>query len=359
MKLNKLTHIISLLTCLLIIAAVAINRDQRIAGYELAPKQTKEPQANDTIRVLDDGTTVINTTALGKEIIGYGGPVPLEVHIKDGKVAEVITLTNSETPSFFDKAKKLLPNWTGKTVEEASKVQVDAVSGATFSSNAVIGNMHAALQYAGSHKQNEEPEEASYFSMKNIAGLIVVLMAATLPLFWRNRRYRMLQLCLNIVVLGLWCGTFISYTSIVKFMANGISLNTALIPAIMLITAFVYPLFGKTNYYCNNICPFGSLQELAGKCNKSHKLHIPGSVNKMLVRLREVLWAVLTLVMLCGVGFEWMDYELFSAFLIISASWIVIALAVVFILLSVFVPHPYCRFVCPTGSLFKISQNSK
>jgi len=36
-----------------------------------------------------------------------------------------------------------------------------------------------------------------------------------------------------------------------------------------------------------------------------------------------------------------------------------LVLGVIVVILSVFVPHPYCRFVCPTGTLFKIVQNPK
>jgi polyferredoxin len=63
--------------------------------------------------------------------------------------------------------------------------------------------------------------------------------------------------------------------------------------------------------------------------------------------------------MLTGTGFEWMDYELFSAFIFQSAATVVIVLAIVFVVLSVFVTRPYCRFVCPTGTLFKLAEGNK
>jgi polyferredoxin len=65
------------------------------------------------------------------------------------------------------------------------------------------------------------------------------------------------------------------------------------------------------------------------------------------------------LVMWCGVWFDWMNYELFSAFLFNQAAWGVIVAALLFVALSFVVQRPYCRFVCPTGSLFRIAQNSK
>ena len=37
-----------------------------------------------------------------------------------------------------------------------------------------------------------------------------------------------------------------------------------------------------------------------------------------------------------------------------SASWVVIAIALAFAFLSAIVMRPYCRFVCPMGSMFKV-----
>ena len=121
-------------------------------------------------------------------------------------------------------------------------MKVDGVTGATYSSNAIIGNMKAGLQYAA-----KNVKETSFFDKldlraKTIIGFIVVLMAAIIPLFVKNKRYRVFQLLLNFVVLGLWGGTFISWSVLVGFMSGGMNVWISLIPIIMLITAFIYPL---------------------------------------------------------------------------------------------------------------------
>ena len=61
----------------------------------------------------------------------------------------------------------------------------------------------------------------------------------------------------------------------------------------------------------------------------------------------------------CGVDFEIMNYEVFSAFLFDSASVAVLIMAVLFLALSIFTPRPYCRFVCPTGAILTVSQKTK
>ncbi|MBQ2030550.1 MAG: FMN-binding protein, partial [Bacteroidaceae bacterium] len=47
-------------------------------------------------------------------------------------------------PEFFVYVKPLLKAWNGKTLREAAHFKPDAVSGATFSSDAVIKTVNAA-----------------------------------------------------------------------------------------------------------------------------------------------------------------------------------------------------------------------
>ncbi|MGI6243406.1 MAG: FMN-binding protein [Prevotella sp.] len=358
---KKLEQIVLLVTCLAIMVVCAIQRDGQVWGHELAEASqadTTSHAAINPITVLDDGTTIINTTSLGKDIIGYAGPVPLEIHLKEGTISEVIALDNNETPEFFEEAEQILTRWNGKEVEEAQAVKVDAVSGATFTSRAIIQNVQVGLQYASQNATTPSIFDKLDLSLKNIAGLIVVLMAAIIPLFFRNKTYRTVQLTLNVIVLGLWCGTFLNWSMFVGYMSNGINVWISLIPMVMLITAFVYPLFGKKSYYCTNVCPFGSIQDLAGKTNhKKWKMGV--KTVKRLRYFRQALFAVLMILMLTGVGFEWMDYEVFSAFIFQSAAVTVMIMAVVFVLLAIFIPRPYCRFVCPTGTLVKLSEGNK
>lgn len=352
---KKVKQIALLLVCIILVMGAAYQRDGRIFGKEQTTTTQDTIQAAEPMRTLDDGTRVINTSTLGKDITGYAGRVPLEIYLsQEGKIVQVKALKNTETPEFFHEAKALLTKWNGKTPEEALALKVDAVSGATFSSRAIIGNMKVGLAYAAKNAKEPSIWEKFDLSIKTIAGLIVVLMAAIIPLYYKSKKYRTIQQILNTIVLGFWSGSFLSYTLFLSYASNGINWYVSIIPIIMLITAFIYPLFGKKNYYCNYICPCGSLQELVGKTSKK-KWKIKSMYIVMLNRFRKILWATVTVLMLCGIGFEWMDYEIFSAFIFTSASVVVLILAAIFILLSYFVPRPYCRFVCPTGTFIKMA----
>lgn len=109
-----------------------------------APAQVMSRQA--------DGTYVVNTTTLCRTR-GYVGTTPLEVYIRKNRVVKVVALPNRESPKYFAKVKsQLLSAWNGKKVGKARKLEVDAVTGATFSSKAVMANVKAALEYYKMHK---------------------------------------------------------------------------------------------------------------------------------------------------------------------------------------------------------------
>ncbi len=107
----------------------------------------------DDTMIKEDGMIVINTTTLGKDVEGYAGPTPVKVYIKNNKVEKIEFLKTQETPKYYLKVKKALAEkWNGLKVKDASKQQVDVVTGATFSSEAVIKNVQLGLDYYQSHK---------------------------------------------------------------------------------------------------------------------------------------------------------------------------------------------------------------
>lgn len=109
--------------------------------------------AGDETMTKEDGMTVINTTTIGKDIEGYAGPTPLKVYIKKNKVQKIEFLKSFESPKYYVKVKNALQEmWNGKSVKDAKNLQVDAVTGATFSSEAVIKNVQLALDYYQQHK---------------------------------------------------------------------------------------------------------------------------------------------------------------------------------------------------------------
>lgn len=123
---------------IIVIAAVAMIS----AGQQNSPI-TKE-----------NGTDVINTTTFAKDVEGYNGAVPVKIYIKKNKIEKIELLKNQETPKYLAMVKKSLLNaWDGLTVKNAKAKKVDAVTGATFTSEALIENVNKGLDYYQKNKK--------------------------------------------------------------------------------------------------------------------------------------------------------------------------------------------------------------
>lgn len=198
-------QLLSLFICLVIVSSLAIVKHGELLGHSFRSEQKPQAANNDTLRILGNGTAVINTSALASDITGYGGKVPLNIVIKNGVVENIVALKNDETKEFFDNASTLFEKWKGRTIDEAMNMKVDAVTGATFSSKAIIGNMQRGLLYAKNNLQTDESGKgnsswvssdnsgSSLFSLRNITGICVVLMAAILPFFCQEQKVSFLS----------------------------------------------------------------------------------------------------------------------------------------------------------------------
>lgn len=109
--------------------------------------------AQDVMRKEKDGTYVVNTTTLADDVEGYAGPTPVEVYIKKNKVVKVVMLKTKDGPKYTARVKKeMLPQYEGMGVKKGTVKDVDAVTGATFTSKAVQENIARAVAYYQKHK---------------------------------------------------------------------------------------------------------------------------------------------------------------------------------------------------------------
>lgn len=99
-------------------------------------------------KVSESGTWKDGTyTGSGK---GFGGTISVKVTVKDGKISAIdVTSASGETASYFSKAKGIIPKMiSGQTTN------VDAASGATYSSNGIITVVRNALSKAETGKSS-------------------------------------------------------------------------------------------------------------------------------------------------------------------------------------------------------------
>ena len=90
---------------------------------------------------------VIYTGDIANKVIGYNGTTPLNITVKNGVIENIEVLPNQESPAYMKRAKdKVLPQYIGKTVNEAKNLKPDIATGATYTSEALIKNIQMGLE---------------------------------------------------------------------------------------------------------------------------------------------------------------------------------------------------------------------
>ena len=74
---------------------------------------------------------------------GYNGNITVSVLVENGAVTSIDVLSNNETPNFFSRALTILSSITG-----SQSLEVDTISGATYSAAGLIHAVYDALQGA-------------------------------------------------------------------------------------------------------------------------------------------------------------------------------------------------------------------
>lgn len=104
-------------------------------------------------KVSESGTWKDGTyTGSGK---GFGGTISVKVTVKDGKISAIdVTSASGETASYFSKAKGIIPKMISGQI-----TNVDAASGATYSSNGIITAVRNALSKAETGKSSTKKKK--------------------------------------------------------------------------------------------------------------------------------------------------------------------------------------------------------
>ena len=93
--------------------------------------------------------SVLFSSPYSDQVKGFNGPTPLLIALDaEGRIKDVVLLENQETPNFAKRVVDggLYQAWNGLTVDEALNKDVDAVSGATYTSTGVKNSLKARLQ---------------------------------------------------------------------------------------------------------------------------------------------------------------------------------------------------------------------
>ena len=163
-----------------------------------------------TVRHADGtpGGEIVTSAPFAKHVEGFAGPTPVFIHLTpEGKVAAIAVGENAESPDFLARAVQgTLPHWRGLTPAEGAALQVDAVSGATYSSTSLITHVRQALAAYAATRTTTLQAPAIGWLHTGLVALVLALGVAARLLLKRHRTVRLLVWALNVGVTGFWCG---------------------------------------------------------------------------------------------------------------------------------------------------------
>lgn len=304
---------------------------------------------------------------------GYRGPTEALVALApDARTVTAVCVRSSyDTASYADQVRNdayFLKLFQGRTLEELAamdfkKEKIEGVSGATQTSFALAEGLRrrAAAELkprSGSSVWPLRPRDW---------GLITVIAGAFVLGFTPLRGQRLVRVgwqLLLVAYVGFINSDLLSLSLLGGWSAGGAAWKAAPALALLAAAAFLVPLLTRRQLYCHQICPHGAAQELLGgwrrknatrgaPVSKSARAGGGGAAHRLrwLALLPTLLLAFALLVTLCGWRFDLADLEPFDAWSWRAAGWATIAIAVVGLLASLFVPQAYCRYGCPTGAL--------
>jgi len=321
--------------------------EEEPAPSEVAPK------------ALRNAETVLSSSPGSDHIIGYAGPTPLLIGIdKDGRITGVHLLKSDESPGFVENIKMAgyMKSWDGKDWREAMTFEVDAVTGATATAKAIGDTLRNRLKLFAGEKGEEDRSVLNLDDTIAISFAFIALIFCIVP-GRISRMARNALLAFSVIYLGIMRGMFLSVALLAGWIENGIAWKSMTALGVIALLAIAVPLVTRKPYYCYYVCPFGSLQELIYKFSK---LHVKEDLTKMkiLIHLRKVILLVIAVIVLFDTGADLTNFEPFTVFLFHSASLVVLAIAAVSCILSLFVARPWCHYFCPTGAFLDLFRTS-
>lgn len=167
---------------LVIAACVVIS----LSGYQTKasePSKDKKQQVSErmtdaeTENAAEDTQTATGSFELADGVYkgsatGFSGPVTVAVTIMDKKITSIDILSSTDDEAFFNRAKGVIDR-----IIASQSFDVDVVSGATYSSNGIIGAVKNALTgekdngVTGKSKQESTSESESDSSLAEIAAV--------------------------------------------------------------------------------------------------------------------------------------------------------------------------------------------
>lgn len=324
--------------------------------YTISGRESEQPQAYISL--------------VGAE--GYGGEIRAAVRVDPlGNIADFHIINHSETPSFLKKVvqKGLIQQLIGTGYAESfdSDQGIDVVSGATYTSNAIIecakaGSRQIAKEELGLEVPTDIKTKFSV-GIPDIALVLLYLMAliGIYTSFPYKKMLRWTTLVAGLIILGFWFSVPLTLSRINLFLIGfWPDWHDHLYWYILVFGFFLILLVTRKNIYCSWICPLGCIQDGIGLIGAARP-RFSRKVNQVMKWIqRFIAWLAIVLALYYRNPVQ-LNYEIFGVSLSLTGATYLFLMTGIFFIASVFISRPWCNYLCPVtpvADLFRLLTRS-
>ena len=300
-----------------------------------------------------------DTAKVKPNIKGYNAPIRMIGYIdKNGRLERVEVFSHRETPYYFRMIvdADLIGELEGRTPEELLKV--DAVSGATVSSKAMLKELAldtASVDEAVFGRKHTKIAQAlgSGVRLSPTAVMVVALWTvAVASIAIRSRYLKYASWALGFFVVGILMREPLSISHIFRLTGGAVP-TPARLDFFLLFWGAVASavIFGRV--FCLRVCPFGVVQEIAYMLGHRSKLD-EGAPARFSQAVRYGVFLILAVLFFgAGIGAAAEFEPYITLFSLRGGMWAWVFVAAT-IGVSFLVKRFWCRYFCPFGTLLEI-----
>ncbi len=194
-----------------------------------------------------------------------------------------------------------------------------------------------------------EPRSQAWEYVDVLLLVTALSLASYFALKTRSRRSIFILMIFSLAYFGFIRRGCVCSVGATQNMVLALADPSYLLPAAV-VAFFILPLiftlfFGRT--FCAAVCPLGAVQDIISY----RQTKLPAWLSHVLDLLPYLYLGLAVLFAATGSAFIICQYDPFVSIFRLSGNFTLILISGVFLVMSIFVARPYCRFLCPYGVL--------
>ena len=306
---------------------------------------------------------ILRTSPVSDSVIGYCGSTDTLVAFDPAlHVVGVGIRSSQDTREHVQDVRDdryFMKTWNGKSWDEVARktpneAGIEGVSGASMTSMAMAEGIMRRLRASDAALALKPPPLR--WTWVDV-GLVVIIALGVWLSFAGTYGRKWLRIGFQALVIGyvgFLAAAPLAQSLFAGWAKNGVPWRSAPGLVLLMVAALLVPWATRKPLYCQQLCPHGAAQELLGRFGpKRWRMALPKDFAAGLRWLPGLLLGMVIVVTILVLPIDLAHLEPFDAYSLRAAGVVTIAIAVVGLIASLFVPMAYCHYGCPTGALLE------